>query len=69
MGILAKLCEKVVEVRRVCDRVMTAVVVFEEDVLSLNSIDTPHNVEDVCKVNSLFMMSLYVRGICILQMI
>ena len=29
-----KLCEKLVEVRRVCDRVMT-VVVFEEDVLRL----------------------------------
>ena len=28
-----ELCEKVVEVRRVSDRVMTVVVVFEEDVL------------------------------------
>ena len=30
-----ELCEKVVEVRRVSDRVMTAVVVLEEDVLKL----------------------------------
>ena len=30
-----KLCEKVVEVRRVSDRVMTAVIVSEEDVLRL----------------------------------
>ena len=36
MGVMVKeeLCEKVVEVRRVSDRVMT-VVVFEEDVLRL----------------------------------
>ena len=30
-----ELCEKVVEVRRASDRVMTPVVVFEEDVLRL----------------------------------
>ena len=30
-----ELCEKVVEVRRASDRAMTAVVVFEEDVLRL----------------------------------
>ena len=30
-----ELCEKVVEVRRVTDRVMTVVVVFEGDVLRL----------------------------------
>ena len=37
MGIMVKveLCEKVVEVRRVGDRVMAVVVVFEEDVLRL----------------------------------
>ena len=32
---MEELCEKVVEVRRVSDRVMTLVVVFEEDVLRL----------------------------------
>ena len=31
-----ELCEKVVEVRRVCDRVMAVVLVFEEDVLKFN---------------------------------
>ena len=37
VGAMAKeeLCEKVVEVRRVSDRVMTFVAVFEEDVLRL----------------------------------
>ena len=37
MGIMVKdeLCEKVVEVRRVSDRVMNVVVFFEEDVLRL----------------------------------
>ena len=30
-----ELCEKVIEVRRVIDRVMTVVIVFEEDVLRL----------------------------------
>ena len=37
MGVIVKeeLFEKVVEVRRVSDRVMTYVVVFEEDVLWL----------------------------------
>ena len=30
-----ELCEKVVEVRRVSDRVMAVVVIFEEDVLRL----------------------------------
>ena len=37
MGVKVKedLCEKVVEVRRVSYRVMTVVVVFEEDVLRL----------------------------------
>ena len=35
VGVVVKeeLCDKVVEVRRVSDRVMTLVVVFEEDVL------------------------------------
>ena len=37
VGVVMKteLCEKVVEVRRVCDRVMTVVVDFEKDVLRL----------------------------------
>ena len=33
--IVKKLCEKVVAVRRVSDRVMTVVVVFEENVMRL----------------------------------
>ena len=37
VGVMVKveMCERVVEVRRVSDRVMTVVVVFEEDVLRL----------------------------------
>ena len=37
MGVIVKkeLCKEVVEVRRVCDRVMALVLVFEEDVLRL----------------------------------
>ena len=33
--VMEEQCEKTVEVRRVSDRVMTVVVVFEEDVLRL----------------------------------
>ena len=37
MGVMVmeELCEKVVDVRRVCDRVMTVVLVFEKDELRL----------------------------------
>ena len=36
VGVMVKeLCEKVVEVKRASDRVMTAVVIFEEDMLRL----------------------------------
>ena len=61
-----ELCEKVVEVRMVSDRVMTAVVVFEEDVLMLIcgcALHSGRSLEEVGssahheKTSSLFMMS------------
>ena len=51
-----ELSEKVVEVRRVSDRVMTHVVVFEEDILGW-FVGMLHKVEEVWRKNSLFMMS------------
>ena len=50
-----ELCEKVVEVRRVSDRVMT-VVVFEWDLMRMVCGYTPQSGR-VWKKNSLFMMS------------
>ena len=51
-----ELCEKVVEVRRVSDGVMTVVAVFEEDVLSLicgYALQSGRSLEEI----SPFMMS------------
>ena len=57
VGIIVKeeLCEKVVEVRMVSDRVM-AVVIFEEDMLRLNC-GYAHKMEEVWRTNSIFIMS------------
>ena len=46
MGIMVKeeLCEKVLEVRRVSDRMMTVVVVFEDDVLRLLCVYAPQSI-------------------------
>ena len=51
-----ELCEKVLEVRRVSDRVMT-VVVFEEDVVRLICGYAAHSGSSLEEKNSLFMMS------------
>ena len=69
VGVMVKkeLCEQVVEVRRLSDRVMTVVVVFEQDVLRLICGYAPQSGRSL-EENSLFMMSRNVSGICILQM-
>ena len=63
-GVVVKeeLCEKVVEVRRVSDSVMTVAVVFEEDVLRLICGYALQRGRSLKK--SLFMMSRIVSGIC-----
>ena len=63
-GVMVKeeLCEKVVEVRRVCDRVMT--VVFEEDVLRLICGYAPHSGRSL-EEKQPFYNSFNVSGICI----
>ena len=63
-----ELCEKVVEVRRISDRVMTIVVVFEEGVLRLICGYTPQSGR-IWRKNSIFVMSCSVSWICILQLI
>ena len=69
MGVMVKgeLCEKVVEVRMVSDRVMT-VVVFEGDVLRLicgYALQGGRSLEE----KQSFMMSSIVSGICIVHVI
>ena len=61
-----ELCEKVVEVRSVSDRVMI-LVVFEEDVLRLICWYAPQSRSLEGKQS--FYVELNVSGICILQMI
>ena len=63
MGVMVKeeLHEKVAEVRRVSDRVMTVVAVFEEDVLRLMCECAS---QGVWRKNSLFTMSCNVSGMC-----
>ena len=58
MGVIVKeeLCEKVVEVTMVSDRVMAFVLVFEEDVLRLTC-GYISKVEEAWNKNILFMMS------------
>ena len=58
VGVMVKeeLCEKVLEVRRICDRVMT-LVVFEEDVLRLICGYAPQSGRSFWRKNSLFMSS------------
>ena len=58
VGIIVKdeLCEKVVEVRRVCNRVMTLFVVSEEDDLRLIC-GMLHKVEEGWRKNCIFMKS------------
>ena len=63
-----ELYEKVVEVRRLRDRVTTLVVVFEEDVLRLICGNAPQ-IDEAWKPSTLYMMSRNVSGICILQVI
>ena len=48
-----ELCEKVVEVKRVSDKVMAVVLVFEEDLLRLFYLYVPQLME-IWKKNSLF---------------
>ena len=48
-------CEKMVEIRRMSDRVMAVVLVFERDVLRLIVWYSP-KVEEVWKINRLFMI-------------
>ena len=54
-----ELCDKVVEVRRVSDRVMT---VFEEDVLKLICVYAPQSGSS-WKINSLIMVICKMSGI------
>ena len=70
MGVMVKeeMCEKVVEVRMVSDRVMTHVVVFEEDVLSLICGYAPQNGSRLVEKQS-FYYELKCGGIFSLQMI
>ena len=58
VGVVVKeeLCEKVVDIRRVGGRVMTAVVVFEEDVLRLIFVYAPQSGRFLKEKQS-FMMS------------
>ena len=70
VGVLEKeqLCEMVVEVRKVSDRVMTFVVIFEDFVLRLicgYALQSGRSLEE----KSLFTTSRNASGICILQMI
>ena len=51
-----ELCEKVVEVRRARDRVMTLVVVYEEDMLKLICGYVPHWGRKMWRKNSPFKM-------------
>ena len=67
VGVLVKeeLCEMVVEVRKVSDRVMTFVVIFEDSVLRLicgYDLQSGRSLEE----KSLFMTSRNTSGICIL---
>ena len=70
MGVLVKdeLCEMVVEVRKVSDRVMTFVVIFEDYVLRLICGYAPQSGRSF-EEKRLFMTSRNASGICILQMI
>ena len=63
-----ELCENMVEVRRVSDRVMAVVLVFEEDVLKLICWYAPQSGRRL-EEKRVFMMSGKVSGRCIVLII
>ena len=63
-----ELCEKVINVRRVNERMMTVVVVPEEDGLRLIC-GYPPQCGRSCKKNSLLLMSRKMSWICIVHVI